>query len=93
MMVKNYLDDRKISSKTNDENETIKMKIIQTIDNCDEFLTEEKFDNLTKIRNQLKNSKEILQERIDEYRQQFDRHERQMKMILTEQKQTNETNL
>lgn len=93
MMVKNYLDDRKLSLKTNDENETIKMKIIQTIDNCDEFLTEEKFDNLIKIRNQLKNSKEILQQRIDEYRQQFDRHERQMKMLLIEQKQTNETNL
>ena len=83
-MVKTHLDE---------QNETIKMKIIQTMDLCEEMFNNNKIETITNLRDQLKMSNEILRQRVNDLEEKFVEYERELKGILNDQEETNEMNL
>ena len=97
-MVKNYIEDQKWDQSTSNEfdeneNEQLKMTIIQTMDRCEELLSTEKIETMEKLRNQMKEWKGVLRQRVDEIEETLNLYERQLHTSLREQEETNERNL
>lgn len=74
------------------DNENIKKKILETMNNCEDLLANQTILFPEKIQEEVKQLYEIIEQRTIEFHEKIDKYQAELENFLTTQEQTNEMN-
>ncbi len=82
----------KLCKKCTIENENIKKKIVETMENCEELLGNQKLISVEKIHEEVKQLYEIINQRATDFLEKIDKYQEELENLLTIQEKANEIN-
>ncbi len=89
-LISNYSD--QLCDKCINENEMIKKKIIDTMNQCEELLVNQKLISKDKIQEEINQLYTIIEQRTTDFMEKIDKYQQELDDLLTKQEKTNETN-